>query len=160
MDRVQQWALGICLTVLVNAMVQYMIPKGSMEKMLRLVVGVIVLCGLLLPFTELSKLDWNLEQPASARYDYDGFSDEVERQIFQQAERNIQQVVIAELEKNGYRWKNVSVSMDTNPDGSIVIEQVVVILDKEMLIHKDELTARLEKNLGLKTEVVWDGESG
>ena len=160
MDRVQQWALGICLTVLVNAMVQYMIPKGSMEKMLRLVVGVIVLCGLLLPFTELSKLDWNLEHQASARYDYDGFSDEVERQIFQQAEQNIQQVVIAELEKNGYRWKNVSVSMDTNPDGSIVIEQVVVILDKEMLIHKDELTARLEKNLGLKTEVVWDGESG
>lgn len=160
MDRVQQWALGICLTVLVNAIVQYMIPKGSMERMLRLVIGAIVLCGLLLPLTQLSQLDWQLEEPAAARYDYDGFSDEVERQIFQQAERNIQQVVIAELEKNGYRWKNVSVRMDTNQDGSIVIEQVVVTLDKDTLVHKDELMARLEKNLGLKTEVVWDGESG
>lgn len=160
MDHVQKWALGICLTVLVNAMVQYMIPRGSMERMLRFVVGGIVLCGLMVPFTELSKIDWTWEEPVSARFDYDGFPDEVQRQIFQQAERNIQQVVITELEKNGYGWKNVSVRMDTNPDGSIVIEQVVVTVDKETLVHRDELTTRLEKNLGLKTEVVWDGESG
>lgn len=161
MDAVHQWALGICLTVLINAVVHYVIPSGSMEKMLRLVLGVFVLCGILLPLSKtLPSLDWEMEKPTETIHDTDGFAGEVERQIFSQAEQNIKQVVIVELEKNGYPWKNVSVRMDTNEDRGIVINQVVVTLDKDALVQKEELTAHLEKTLGLKTEVVWDGESG
>ena len=101
-----------------------------------------------------------MEKPTETIHDTDGFAGEVERQIFSQAEQNIKQVVIVELEKNGYPWKNVSVRMDTNEDRGIVINQVVVTLDKDALVQKEELTAHLEKTLGLKTEVVWDGESG
>lgn len=161
MGAVQQWALGICLTVLVNAVVHYVIPSGSMEKMLRLVLGAFVLCGILIPLAQaLPNLSFELEKPADTLYEYGGFADRVEQEMFEQAERNVRQVVIADLEKNRYPWENVSVRMDRNGDGSIVIDRVIVTLDKDALVRRDELAAHLEQTLGLKTEVVWNGESG
>ncbi len=161
MDGVRQWALGICLTVLVNAVVQYLIPSGSMEKMLRLVLGAFVLCGILVPLVQvLPNIEWEVEDIPAAYEQAGDFTESVDQQVLSQAEQNIRILVAQELQKRGVACENIAVFMDRNEDGSIRMDKVVVTLGKDGQNQAPGLAPDLENTLGIQTEVVIDGETG
>lgn len=50
MEQIKQWAVNICITLVVTGVFSMLIPHGSMEKVMKFATSVFFLCCLLLPF--------------------------------------------------------------------------------------------------------------
>ena len=141
MSAVQDWAAALCLAALSAALLQYLSPGGTMEKIFRLVLGAFVLCGLLSPLAETVPAIAESIPAWSQAGAESGFAQSVDDQILQAADASLRQVIVGEL-----------YSMDMTEDGRIVINKVAVTL-RASAEECGEAAGRLEKATGLKMEV-------
>lgn len=156
MNDIREWTTVICLAALVAAMLQSLVPNGSMERMAKFVIGAFVICALISPLSRIiPKIGVSLRGtdtvPEGTR-----LQSTVEQQVRTAAQESITNLVAAELSGIQMKCKNVTVDMDTNDDGSISITKVIVVLDKENAADCQRAAAYLEKELGLKMEVTAD----
>lgn len=152
MNGIREWSAVLCMAALAAAIVQYLLPGGAMDKIVRLVLGAFLICSILIPLHKIiPELSMELSAVSQERDSRD-FQDTVNAQICSAAGDSIRNLVITELADNQIQCKNVAVMMDTKEDGSIVISKVVVTLDEDAE-RCAEVQARLEKKLELKTEV-------
>lgn len=161
MTELQQWAMVICGAVLVSALLQYLIPDGSMEKMGKMIVSAFILCSLLVPIGKVLpalmsdfQISFSQNQQGSPEY-----LDTVDQQIYQEVNNGIRTLVIGKLAEKEIACKNVTVFMDTNEDDSISINKVKVVLPSGETGRCEEAAGYLEQILGLPTEVTIDGTS-
>ena len=161
MTELQQWAMLVCGAVLISALLQYLIPEGSMEKMGKLIVSVFILCSLLIPIGKVVptlaadfQISFSQSQQGAPEY-----LDTVDQQIYEEVNNGIRTLVIGKLAEREIRCKNVTVIMDTNEDDSISITKVKVVLPFEETGRCEEAADYLEQILGLPTEVTTDGTS-
>ena len=60
MGAVREWSAAICLVALAAALLQGLVPNGSMERMVKLVLGAFVLCAMAMPLKNLGvQIAWN-----------------------------------------------------------------------------------------------------
>lgn len=161
MNAVREWSTVIVLAALAAGILQYLMPAGSMEKVTRLVIGGFVICSILLPLERMTSQIG--DTAAFAQGDSPSQNQQLQETVNQQeisaAESSVRTVVITTLAGKGIQCKNVTLSMDTNEDGSISIIKVFVSLDPKESGKLQETKALLEQELGLKTEVTADGGS-
>ncbi|MCI1955496.1 MAG: stage III sporulation protein AF [Oscillospiraceae bacterium] len=159
MSGIQQWTAVICLAALVAALAQGLIPAGSMERMGKFVVGAFVLCVMIVPvFKAVPKIGAGLESANSGGQGQDTrLESTVNSQVMEESQKSVANLVTAELSRIRIKCKNVRVVMDTNRDGRISINKVIVTLDKKDAADAESAAEYLKKELGLKTEVVSDG---
>lgn len=159
MNDVKTWATVICLVTLISALMQYLVPDGSMGKMMKLVLGVFVICGIVLPLSKIvPQISVNLQDATSSAQGTETFKNTVDQQIYSAANSGIQNVVITELAAMNIKCENVAVMMDTKASSSISISKVVVTVPIQYSSQCIEIASHLETVLGLKTEVtVHDG---
>lgn len=156
MNAVKEWSAAICMAALVAAMLQGLVPGGSMERMIKFVIGAFVICALIVPLAKIApKISMNVQENVSSPVNSQ-LEGTVEKQLSSAAKESITNLVVSELNNIGIKCKNVNVIMDTNEDGSISINKVVVILAKGSGTVCEKVSARLEKTLGLKMEVSSD----
>lgn len=156
MNGVREWSTAICMAALVAAMMQSLVPNGSMERMVRFVIGAFIICALIVPITKIvPQISVTLQKSASTQ-DNTQFKGTVEKQLYTAAQQSITNLVVAELNNMNIKCENVNVIMDTNEDGSISINKVVVILAKGYGTDRQKALAQLEKTLGVKMEVTAD----
>jgi hypothetical protein len=156
MNAVKEWSAAICMAALVAAMMQSLIPGGSMERMVKFVIGAFVICALIVPLAKIApkisaSMQQNENKPGNSQLEAT-----VEKQFSSAAQESITNLVMTELNNINIKCKNVNVIMDTNEDGSISINKVVVILAKGHGADCEKASAHLEKTLGLKMEVSSD----
>ena len=152
MSAVQDWAAALCLAALSAALLQYLSPGGTMEKIFRLVLGAFVLCGLLSPLAETVPAIAESIPAWSQAGAESGFAQSVDDQILQAADASLRQVIVGELYSMGYPCENIEIFMDMPEDGRIVINKVAVTL-RASAEECGEAPGRLEKATGLKMEV-------
>lgn len=156
MNAVRAWSLTICMAALIAALLQYLLPGGSMERMAKFVTGAFFLCVLIVPIAniapQISSAFWQNTQTDPDTE----FSSMVEGQIQDTAQQSIRNLIIAELEKIQIKCKNVSVIMDTDETSSIVINKVVVVLASGEESNITRAKEHLSSVLGLQTEVTVD----
>lgn len=156
MSGIREWTTVICLAALVAAMLQSLVPNGSMERMAKFVIGAFVICALISPLSRvLPKIGVTLKSEETVS-ENTRLQSAVEGQVRSAAKASITNLVAAELSDIHMKCKNVDVDMDTNEDGSISITKVKVVLDKENASGCKQAAAWLEKELGLKMEVTAD----
>lgn len=156
MNAVREWSAAICLAALVATLLQSLVPNGSMERMVRFVIGAFMICALIVPITKIApQIGTKLQTDAPGRANSQ-FEGTVDKQISEAAQESIKNLVFTELNNIGVKCKNVRVFMDTNEDGSISINKVVVILAKGYNSDCEKASAHLKKVLGLKMEVIAD----
>jgi Stage III sporulation protein AF (Spore_III_AF). len=157
MSAVKEWSAAICIAVLAAALLQNLVPNGSMERMIRFVIGAFVICVLIQPVASIvPQIDFNLQEPAQGSTPTH-LQETVNTQLSDAAQQSIRNMVTAELGRIGIKCENVSVIMDTHEDGSISINKVVVTLAKGYGASCDTAAGQLEKVTGLKMEVTADG---
>ncbi|TGJ76082.1 stage III sporulation protein AF [Caproiciproducens galactitolivorans] len=156
MNAVREWSAAICLTALVATFLQSLVPGGSMERMVRFVLGAFMICAIIVPLAKTAPQIGTWFQVDTPSRSSSPFVGTVDRQISEAAQESIQNLVITECRNIGVKCKNVRVFMDTNEDGSISINKVVVILAKGYRSDCEKASAHLQKVLGLKTEVIAD----
>ncbi|MCY1714226.1 stage III sporulation protein AF [Caproiciproducens galactitolivorans] len=156
MNAVREWSAAICLAALVATLLQSLVPGGSMERMVRFVVGAFMICAIIVPLAKIAPqigTKFQTDAPSRANSQLEGT---VDKQISEAAQASIKNLVITELNNIGVKCKNVRVFMDTNEDGSISINKVVVTLAKGYSSDCEKASAHLKKVLGLKMEVIAD----
>lgn len=158
MSEIREWASVICMAALAAALLQSLAPSGAMERMAKFVIGAFIICAIILPLSKaVPKLSLNLKSSAGGVSSSTQFSSAVNSQIESAARRSISNLITAQLKSMNVRCKNVTVNMDTDANGRISINKVVVAIDKQNAADRQRVSASLEKTLGLKTEVITDG---
>jgi stage III sporulation protein AF len=153
MNGVREWSTIICMAALIAALLQSLVPNGSMERMIKFVIGAFIICAMIVPLTKIvPQISIDLQENTRTE-DNTQLKNTVERQLSDAAQDSITNLVTAELNNMGIKCKNVRVMMDTKEDGSISINKVVVTLAKEDGADIKKASAHLEKTLGIKTEV-------
>ena len=124
MQAVREWAVGMCDAAIAVAVVKVLTPSGSLEKSVKTVVSVFLLCAMILPFCG--------EKSASQRYISTKFdeaelteqalTDEVSRQTAQYLKKSIEKI----LEKNGISYGDVVIDMELK-DESVSVRKITVI---------------------------------
>ena len=127
-ESLRNWALTVALAALAGGIVRLLTPKGSVQKAVRVVVAVFLLCAFLSPLLSRggTSFDWILpemaEPPTIA-----GFDEEVSRQIQAAVESEIRgrvERVLAERSVEG----QIYLRTDILSDGSIEIVTAEVVV--------------------------------
>ena len=158
MSAVREWASVICMAALAAALLQSLAPNGAMERMAKFVIGAFVICAVILPLSKaVPKFSLNIKSSTEGVSSNTEFGSTVDSQIKVAAHRSISNLITAQLKSMNVRCKNVTVNMDTDANGRISINKVIVTIGKENAADLQRVSASLEKTLGLKTEVITDG---
>ena len=157
MSGVREWATVICLAALSAAMLQSLMPNGSMERMAKFVIGAFIICALISPISQVAPhISTILRTEGRSTQENTMLNSTVNHQFEDAARQSITNLVQSELKQMGIFCKNVQVIMDTDADGSISISKVIVTLDREEASGRAGVSSTLEKTLGIQTEVVSD----
>lgn len=157
MSGVKEWATVICLAALSAAMLQSLVPTGSMERMSKFVIGAFIICALISPLSKaVPQIRAGLETNNRPAQENKRLNSTVDRQFKDAARESITGLVQAELKQMGINCKNVQVIMDTDETGSISINKVIVTIEGKAGSGRAGVSSALEKTLGIQTEVVFD----
>lgn len=156
MKEIQQWTAVICLAALTASLAQSLLPSGSMERMGKFIVGAFMICVMIAPIAKFApQLHLSLSSTSGKTVTQNQtLESTVDSQITEASRKSISNLVTAELAKIQIKCKNVRVVMDTKQDGRISITKIIVTLDAKDTARLQEAQKYLEKELGLKTEVV------
>lgn len=160
MNAVKEWTSVICMAALIASLLHGLVPNGSMERMIRFVIGAFIICAMLQPLGKAIpeiRVKWNTEEenPVNSRLETT-----VQEQTKSAAQESIKNLVVAELSGIHIKCKNVRVMMDTDADGRISINRVIVELEKGYEADRQRASDHLTKVLGLKMEVTADEGKG
>ncbi|MFU0833313.1 MAG: Stage III sporulation protein AF [Oscillospiraceae bacterium] len=157
MSGIREWATVICLAALSAAMLQSLVPNGSMERMAKFVIGAFIICALILPISKVAlQINAVLKMEGQPAEENKMLNSTVNKQFEEAARQSITNLVQAELKRMGIICKNVQVIMDTDENGSISINKVIVTLNGDEVSGHAGVSSALEKTLGIQTEVVSD----
>ena len=157
MNAVKEWSAVICMTALIAAMLQNLVPSGSMQRMVKFVIGVFIICVLIVPLKKITPIiQLDIDEDTNS-INNSQLKNTVDNQYSLAVKESITNLVMTELNSINIKCKNVNVIMDTNEDKRISINKVVVNLAKGYGSECKKAQNHLEKVLGLKTEVTSDG---
>jgi len=128
MSTLRTWALSVAMAALAGGVVWLLAPKGNVQKALRALIAVFLLCAFLTPFFIRTgvDLDWILPDIQSTP-ELPALENAVARQLKTAVEEEIAKCIAAVLAA-----RNVSgqISLDTSiwPDGSIEIITAQVLV--------------------------------
>jgi hypothetical protein len=157
MSGVKEWATVICLAALSAAMLQSLVPNGSMERMAKFVIGAFIICALIAPISKAApQVRAGLKTENRPVKENQNLNSTVNRQFKDAAKQSITGLIHSECKRMGINCKNVQVIMDTDENGSISINKVIVTIDGRTASGRAGVSSALEKTLGIQTEVVSD----
>lgn len=155
MSTIQQWATVICLAALVGTMVEILTPIGSMEKMVRFVLGAFMLCAIITPLVGTAqKINYSIQQPDVNTSSITVFQNQLDGQLNSVASEKIKALAAEILQKESINAQKIDVFMDTSQNNSISIIKVTVYLNAKDVYKKERAKQLLEDNLGLSTEII------
>jgi len=131
METLREWALTVALSALAGGIVWLLAPKGSVQKAVRAVVAVFLLCAFLSPLLvrKGGPLKWELpaleQAPTLA-----GLDEAASRQLQAAVEREIRGRIEGVLEARGIQCGPGQILLETDilPEGSINIAAARVSL--------------------------------
>jgi len=128
MSTFRTWALSVAMAALAGGVVWLLAPKGNVQKALRALIAVFLLCAFLMPFFTRSGLnfDWILPDIQSTP-GIPALEETVARQLKTAVEEEIAKRIDAVLAARGVAGQ---ISLDTSiwPDGSIEIVTAQVLV--------------------------------
>lgn len=161
MEGIRQWAVAVCATAVVCALLRHLFPDSRLGQQGRMLLPCLFLCVLLSPvsgFSQGVKLpDFTAENAETS----DRITAQMRQQMVAQVNNTLLQMVNQSLSGYGWSAKKVVVDMDISGDGSIRMGQITVYVDEEVARRATAVKQVAEKRLGATVEVaVWQGTDG
>ncbi len=157
MGLVKEWSSLICLSSMASIIFELILPPGKMEKMMRMVLGVFMVCIIISPFADRkNRWDLNIKKISSGYVDKEKikFVEKINGQIEYLAQENVRRVVVGFLKDNNIKYEKIEIFMDTDEDRNISIIKCRIYLNKSDCNLKEKVRGDVEKKLRIKTEVV------
>lgn len=157
MGLVKEWSSLICLASMASIIFELILPPGKMEKMMRMVLGVFMVCIIISPFADRkNRWDLNIKKISSGYVDKENikFIEKINGQIEYLAQENVRRVVVGFLKDNNIKYEKIEIFMDTDEDRNISIIKCRIYLNKSDFNLKEKVRGDVEKKLKIKAEVV------
>lgn len=155
MDNVAQWATVICIAAVMCMLFELLSPNGNMEKIMRFVLGLFMLCAIVIPLTQMVfNINIDLSQIDSNSINQSEVIDKVNSQSVDIGKETVISLVKQCLAEQNAEAKKIEVSMDKKEDNSISIVLVTVYLDD---IYKEDIVnikTKLQDKLGIDVKIV------
>ena len=150
MNEIKQWALGITISAIVGAVILFISPEGSTEKLVRAAVSLFLMCAILSPFlsgADPIKLINGIELPEiqSSESTGDEASDYIENQI----KEKISDI----LEECGIKNADIRISINIENGNEMKIESVQIFAEKIYENNFENAEKNLNNQLGIKTKI-------
>ncbi|MDR2647313.1 MAG: stage III sporulation protein AF [Oscillospiraceae bacterium] len=154
MDGLRAWALTVALSALAGGIVWMLAPKGSVQKALRTVTAVFVLCSFLSPFFagEDLPLQW-IAPEISQSPALPSLDDTIQAQLQDAVKTELTNQLQAILKENHADGAEILITTAILSDSSISIEQVVILLQKNHASKADSLKKSIKSQTGLDAEI-------
>lgn len=155
MSGVQSWISIICISAIACTMLEFMVPDGKMEKIVRLVFGAFMVIAIISPLIDtVSNIDININSKKNILSSETNFSNRIYEQSLDVASKNIKKIVIDELHGMGVESKKIDVIMDKEDKGCISISKIKIYIDNMKPVEKEEVRKRLKGKLDIDIEVL------
>lgn len=166
MTEVDRWVFTVCCGAVLCGAVSVLVPSRGMERLMRMVLGLFMLCCLLLPAgTGLSLPEIEPEEAASALEDTAGavtgffLQDTLERSRTQ-----LRRAAAEELGEYGIKEEDIQIYIETKgpedpegKDGGPALTAVLT-LPGALRGERERLLPRLEERLDVAVRLRFDGE--
>ena len=154
MSAIKSWSVTVCLVSVICTIIEILFPKGKMEKIFQVVLGVFMLCSLLIPLKKtLANIHFDAKKPDKGK-----LKSTIDDQTKITAQKKLKLTVEKILAAKSIKPEKINVIMDTTEDSCISIKKIEVFLSRGDENKKDTVKNELEKNLELKIDVVVGSE--
>lgn len=156
MGDIKGWILGICFAALVCSLLEMLFPNGNMEKSAKFITALFFLCAMVIPAAkQLKNTNWDYTMEISAQANVNGaLEDKVSEQLMHASEKNLERLISDLLEEQKIIPDKISVTMDTDETGCIVIKGTEVYLKEEDGARKEKVKELIFSQLGMNAMVV------
>lgn len=159
MSAFKSWSMTICIVSVVCTVIEILFPKGKMEKIFKVVLGVFLLCSLLIPLKNVLKnINFNAKKHENFIKDSSKLKSTIDDQAQNAAQKNLKGTIQKILEQKSIKPEKINVIMDTNQESCISIRKIEVFLSRGDENKKDIVKNELEKKLELKIDIVVGSE--
>lgn len=154
MEFFKQWAISICACGIIGTIFSMIAPKGSMEKILNLVIAVFIFTSILTPFLKMDKIDFDFS--GSSASNEETLQDMVEKSneiSLTSAELSVQKVVSDFLNSNDFPDAKVAVEMENDDEKNVSIKKIEILLPEEKLSQTNKVKLLVESEFKANVEV-------
>ena len=157
MGLVKEWSSLICLASMAGVIFELILPPGKMEKMIRMVLGIFMVCIIIFPFSERkNSWDFKIKKITSGYVDKERvkFVEKINGQIEYLAKENVRRVIVGFLKDEGIEYEKIEIFMDTDKHKNISIIKCKIYLNKDDDGLKEKVKSDVENKFGIETEVI------
>lgn len=148
MEELKKWAFGVCVAAIFSSVVYALVPKGNMQKIMRCVTALAVICALVFPLANaLMKTNFSLSSSNTESMIPSGLSDEVNYRLTAAYAQQMQDSVQEILASYGYSDCEIDLLTDIDEAGGIFIKKANIILPGGAVL-KEAAVEKLQNLLG------------
>lgn len=152
MDAIKSWAVSVIISALAGTVVSLLMPKGSMEKTMRAVIGVFMVSAVCLPLAQ-SDIAEEAEAVFSASDYGENRADSMEEYLVSEYENTVKEAVESAAEESVISDYEVFADISCNDSGCIIIHKITVEIGEEYFASKDAFETLLKEKLGFAVSV-------
>ena len=157
MNEIKEWTAILLVTVVISALIEFLIPPGKMGKIISMVLGTFVVCSFVIPLPSLKnnlnislKNTLNSQELKKQQY----MEEKIKNQTSDLTKKNIETIIRRYLTNIGIIPQKIEVLMDIGKDNCIVINKCKIYIFENSKISKDTIKQSLENDLNIQTEII------
>lgn len=153
MEAIKNTVFSLCLTAVFGSVLFYLLPKGSFQKLFRLIFCLFFLCSLTTPLIKGSFENWlrmrtNEREERNITIMTEDIFEKSEEFFEKELERKTREF----LANRGITPEKIDVDAHISKDGSITMERFSLILAAKDVFP--ELDEKIEEAIGIKPELL------
>lgn len=150
MSEIKQWTLGITVSAIVGAIILFISPEGSTEKLVRTAVSLFLMCAILSPFitnADPMKIFNSLELSETQSAAQAG------NEAAEYLQNELKGKILDILKECGINNADISISINIENGNEMKIEKVEIFAEKNDENRFEIAEKNLKNQLGIETKI-------
>lgn len=157
MNEIKEWTAILSITVVISALIEFLIPPGKMEKILNMVLGTFVVCSFIITIPSLkNNLNILLKNTLNSQElkKQQHMEEKIKSQTSDLTRKNIEAIIRRYLNNIGIIPQKIEVLMDIGKDNCIIMTKCKIYISENSKISKDTIKKSLENDLNIQSEII------
>lgn len=162
METVKSWVFSFCTTAVVATLVHMMVPKGNMEKILKITVRMFLISALVSPLIVNADLDItdDISFDFQTEYYTEMFREETNRLIEQELSKQVESMIVEALAEIDIYPEKVEVFIISPDEKTAEIEEVKIELNQHYKIRDTDIRYKISRIVESTISVNYTEDNG
>ena len=161
MASIKQWALSVCMAMVICEIARLLLPRGNMQKVFGITISAFLLCCALSQFFfqwPETRLDIHTQPVEEIETRARRLTETVRMQEKAAVSLGLEKIVGGKLAEMGINYSHITIHISQAGQSEINVGQVEIILDEAHNSDAPEIVAALQRELGIAVTLVFAGE--